>query len=76
MGVITLQIVKSWISPVGGLEGQIAPHQQFVQSEVAARGQHGSARLERQPSQLRERRHFAHFVREVCYLVEPARRAG
>lgn len=33
MCVITLQIGKSWISPVAGGEAQIAPHQSFVQSE-------------------------------------------
>lgn len=35
MGVITLQIGKSWISPVAHSEAQIAPHHHFVQLETA-----------------------------------------
>lgn len=36
MGVITLQIGKSWISPVAHSEAQIAPHHHFVQSTDCA----------------------------------------
>lgn len=36
MCVITLQIEKSWISPVAGGEAQIAPHHHFVQSTDCA----------------------------------------
>lgn len=36
IGVITLQIGKSWISPVAHSEAQFAPHQSFVQSTDCA----------------------------------------
>lgn len=76
MGVITLQIGKSWISPVAGGEAQIAPHHHFVQSEVAARGRQRSARLERQQSRCaRDDTSLTSFAK-WGYLVEPARRAG
>lgn len=76
MGVITLQIGKSWISPVAGGEAQIAPHQQFVQSEVAARGRQRSARLERQQSRCaRDDTSLTSFAKRAIWLNLPEEQA-
>lgn len=74
----TLQIWKSWISPVGGQDAQIAPHQQFVQSEwlhednKEVRGWSDSQLAARESTRVFS---LTSFVRKR-YLVEPARRAG
>ena len=76
MGVITLQIGKSWISPVGGLEGQIAPHHHFVQSvDCAVKKKEVHGWSDNHHSCARDDTSLTSFAK-WGYLVEPARRAG
>lgn len=78
-GGFTLQIGKSWISPVAGGEALIAPHRHFVQSSgcaVNSAGDRGWSDYDRSCTRIDSAFSLTSFVRKRCYLVEPARRAG
>ena len=76
MGVITLQIGKSWISPVAGGEAQMAPHHHFVQSEWLHSEEKRSARLERQQSRCaRDDTSLTSFAKCAIWLNLPEEQA-
>lgn len=76
MGGITLQIGKSWISPVAHSEAQIAPHHHFVQSvDCAVKKKEVHGWSDNHHSCARDDTSLTSFAK-WGYLVEPARRAG